>query len=108
MVRKIVRYRVKSDAVQMLQEAIREFVDAVAQHEPDTIYGALVADDRSTFIHCMAFPTQGAEERHRRADYTKRFVEELSPLCEEEPVFSTFHVVRSTKKGTGFLGMGMH
>ena len=105
MIRKIAQYRVKSGAVEDVREAIQKFVDAVAQHEPDTIYGALVADDGTTFIHCMAFPTQEAEEHHRTAAYTKRFVEELYPNCEEEPVFTTVEVAQSTKRGAGFLGM---
>ena len=67
------------------------------RHEPETIYGALVAEDGVTFIHCMAFPTPEAEGRHRQAEYTKRFVEEPSPLCDEEPVLSTVHVGRTTK-----------
>ncbi len=106
MIKKIVRYRVKPDKVADVNAAIIEFVDAVRSNEPDTIYGSLVASDGLTFLHAMAFPNDGAERLHREASYTQRFVEALYPNCEHEPEFVDVTVVRSTKKGGGFLGEG--
>ncbi len=106
MVRLLVEYRAKPEAVGEVKRAITEFVDAIRSNEPDTIYGSFVAADGRSFIHAMAFPTEQAEKGHRSAGHTQRFVERLYPLCEEEPQFIQLTLVRSTKKGGGFLGMG--
>ncbi len=105
MIKKMVRYRVKADEVVAVRKAIGEFVDAIAEHEPNAIYGSLLADDGVSFVHAMAFPDAEAEERHRKAEHTKRFVELLYPKCDQEPQFTTFRVIGSTKKGGGFLGI---
>ena len=54
------------------------------------------ADDGVTFFHVMAFPDEDAEEAHRTAAHTMRFVEELYPRCEEEPIFHTLTLVHTT------------
>ena len=105
MIKKMVRYRVKTEEVEAVRAAIGEFVDAIAEHEPNTIYGSLLADDGVSFVHAMAFPDAEAEERHRQAEHTKRFVEALYPKCDREPQFTTFQVIGSTKRGGGFLGL---
>ena len=105
MIKKMVRYRVKADEVGAVRAAIEEFVDAIAEHEPNTIYGSLLADDGVSFVHAMAFPDAKAEERHRTAEHTERFVELLYPKCDQEPQFNTFQVIGTTKRGGGFLGL---
>ena len=105
MIKKMVRYRVKADEVEAVRKAIGEFVDAMAEHEPNTIYGSLQADDGVSFVHAMAFPDAEAEEFHGTAEHTKRFVEVLYPKCDQEPQFTTFKVIGSTKRGGGFLGL---
>ena len=77
----------------------------VHAHEPDTIYGSLVADDGLSFFHAMAFPDEAAERRHAQADYTKRFVDVLYPNCVSPPEFTAVRVIHSTKRGAGFLGV---
>ena len=101
MIKIMVRYRVKSDEVETVREAIGEFVDAIAEHEPNTIYGSLLADDGVSFVHAMAFPDAEAEESHRTADHTKRFVEVLYPRCDQEPQVTTLPVGGSTRRGGG-------
>jgi hypothetical protein len=54
----------------------------------------------------MAFPDEMSEKRHRSATHTREFVDFLYPNCEEEPHFIQLELVRSTKRGGGFLGMG--
>jgi quinol monooxygenase YgiN len=105
-IRLLVRYRVHPEAAGKVREAIATFVDAVRANEPDTIYGALAAEDGVSFVHAMAFPDEGAEERHRAAPYTRAFVDALYPACEARPEFTRLEVVRSTRKGGGFLGGG--
>ena len=106
MIKKIVQYRVKPEKIDNVKAAISEFVDAVKSNEPDTIYGSLVAGDGVTFMHAMAFPDAAAEKLHREAPYTKQFVEVLYSSCEQDPEFVDVMVLRSTKKGGGFLGEG--
>lgn len=106
MIRKLVQYRIKPNAAPAVRDAIVGFVDAIAANEADTIYGAFVADDGVSFTHAMAFPSEEAEARHRTAAHTKAFVEALDSQCEAEPVVTSIALVRSTKKGAGFLGMG--
>ncbi len=105
MIKKMVRYRVTANEVEAVRDAIAEFVDAIAEHKPNTIYGSLMADDGVSFVHAMAFPDAEAEEAHRTAAYTKRFVEVLYPKCDQEPQFTTVQVVGTTKRGGGFLGL---
>jgi hypothetical protein len=102
----LVQYRVKRDAVGEMHQAVTKFVDAVRANEPDTIYGSFMAADGQTFFHAMAFPDEMSEKRHRSATHTREFVDFLYPNCEEEPHFIQLELVRSTKRGGGFLGMG--
>ena len=106
MIRKIVQYRVKPDAVKLVRTAITTFVEAIVANEPDTIHGSLVAEDGVTFFHAMGFPDDVAEKQHRNAEHTKRFVDVLQTNCEEAPKFTGVSVFQSTKKGSGFLGTG--
>ena len=106
MVRVHVSYRVKPSAVETVRQAIVEFVDSVRANEPATIYGAFATEDGRSFVHAMAFPDEETEQRHRTAEHTKKFVSVLYPNCEEEPEITKLDLVRSTKKGGGFLGMG--
>lgn len=106
MIRRLVHYRVKADAVERVRQAVTQFVDDIRADEANTIYGAFVAADGRSFFHAMAFPDEEAAKRHRSAAHTKRFVEVLYSDCEEEPHFIQLELIRSTKKGGGFLGMG--
>jgi quinol monooxygenase YgiN len=91
------RYRVRSDGVDDVKVAIDEFVEAVAEHEPGTLYEAFVTDDGQSFVHFMSFADPPAELAHQMAEYTERFTQLLYPLCEEKPVFATLTLVESTE-----------
>lgn len=106
MIRMLVQYRVKPGAVDEVKQAVTDFVDGIRKHEPDTIYGSFIGEDERSFVHAMAFSDSAAEKRHRAAAYTEAFVARLYPNCELEPTFMRLQLVRSTKKGGGFLGMG--
>lgn len=87
MIHKMVRFTVEPGQVASVEGAIREFVAAVAENEPETTYRTYRRGDSRAFVHVMAFPDEQAEERHRNAPYTERFVEELYPRCRKEPEF---------------------
>ena len=105
MIRLLVQYRIKPGVVEQARQAVTRFVDAIQANEPHTIYGSFVSTDGRSFVHAMAFPDEQTEIRHRSAAHTKAFVEFLSSNCDEEPRFTQLELVRSTKKGGGFLGM---
>jgi hypothetical protein len=96
MIRKIARYVVKENEIDIVKLAIGEFVAAIKGYEPDTVYHAYQADDDITFVHVMTFSDEDAEERHRTAPYTNSFVDVLYPRCEETPVFSDLTLVSTT------------
>ncbi len=88
MISKIVRYKVKSEEVETVLAAIKEFLLAIANSEPETKYDALQLIDEVSFIHSMRFPNPLAEQQHQKAQYTLKFVDTLYPRCEEEPEFT--------------------
>ena len=89
MVTRIAQYRIAPTARLEVEAAIRAFVAAVGQREPDTDYRAYALPDGVSFIHFMSFPTAAAEAAHRAAPYTLAFVEALYPRCEEPPRFTS-------------------
>ena len=106
MIRRLVHYRIKANAIERVQQAVIQFVDDIRANEPNTVYGAFIAADGRSFFHMMAFPDDETAKRHRSAAHTKRFIEFLYSDCEEEPHVIQLGLIRSTKEGGGFLGMG--
>ena len=96
MLRKIVRYRVHRDKLEKVKEDVSEFVKAVSENEPQTVYEAYQADDTVSFFHMMSFPDADAERSHRIASYTMRFVAALYPNCDEPPAFADLRLIRSS------------
>lgn len=97
MFRKIVRYKVKAEEVETVLAAIKDFLLAIANSEPETRYEALQLVDEVSFIHTMHFSSQLADEQHQKAQYTLKFVDTLYPRCEESPVFTEVKEYLSTK-----------
>ena len=87
MVSKLVRYNVRSDEVEAVIAAIKEFLLAIANSEPETRYNVLQLVDEVSFIHTMRFPSPLADEQHQKAQYTLKFVNALYPRCQEAPEF---------------------
>lgn len=97
MIRKIMRYRVKKDGLQDVVKAVEKFVAAVAKEEPETDYVAYqTEEDEMAFLHFMVFPDLEAEEKHRQADHTEKFVKALYPNCEELPHYTELKLVKSS------------
>ncbi|MBI4410715.1 MAG: hypothetical protein HY561_13475, partial [Gemmatimonadetes bacterium] len=80
---KVARYRVKATELGTVESAILEFVAAVRRAEAHTVYEAYRQPDGVTFLHFMSFANAGAEQMHRQAPYTLRFVDVLYPRCED-------------------------
>jgi quinol monooxygenase YgiN len=94
MIRKMATYRVKKESLVAVIRAVREFVQAVQEQEPETVYTAYRAGGGTDFVHFMAFVDEEAEQLHRAAPYTKKFTDLLYPACETEPVFTELFVVQ--------------
>jgi quinol monooxygenase YgiN len=85
----------------VVERAIKEFVRAVARNEPATRYVAYKHATRSSYVHDMTFTDASAEDRHRNAPYTKKFIDVLYPLCDAGPTFSGLTEIASTVANDG-------
>jgi quinol monooxygenase YgiN len=97
MICKLARYQIRPGTEPEVLEAVREFVSAVRDAEPCTTYRAYQLDDRLSFVHYMVFPDAQAEEQHRQAAYTQRFVDRLYSCCEADPVFNRIETVAAAE-----------
>ena len=93
MIRVMAEYRIKEGTLEAVFAAIREFVAAVDEAEPETEYSAYQVDGSDRFVHLMAFVDKSTQERHQKAEYTSRFVEVLYPNCVEPPAFYSLEVI---------------
>ena len=94
MIRLIARYRIKEGTLDKGLTAIRKFVSAVAQAEPETEYRSYRLADSREFLHVMAFRDRAAQTQHQKAGYTLEFVEALYPNCEEDPTFTPIELIQ--------------
>lgn len=92
------RYEVKRGKEGDARAAVLAFVEEVRQKEPGTaVYEAFQEGDTRWFVHLMAFRDEAAEEAHRNSDHCRRFVSELSPLCEREPSFTELAPIHTNR-----------
>lgn len=87
MITKYVTYKVKLEEIDTVLAAVKTFVAAIAENEPETNYIAYQAANRVNFMHTMQFMSGEAEEKHRSAHYTLTFVDVVYPRCEITPEF---------------------
>jgi quinol monooxygenase YgiN len=98
MVAKTARFTVRPEARARCEAAIRDFVSALEDEPGTRVYVALrEAGDPTRFLHVMVFDDEEADERHRHAEHTRRFVEELYPHTLEGVAFNDFTLVNATK-----------
>jgi autoinducer 2-degrading protein len=84
---RIARFKVRASEVGAAEKAIIEFVSKVAD-EPGTLrYESYREADGVTYVHFMTFADEAAEKAHRETDHVKKFVADLYPRCEVQPVF---------------------
>lgn len=101
MVARTARFTVHPEARERCEAAIRELVAAVEKEPGTRLYVALRASgDPSRFLHLMLFDDERAEEGHRHAEHTRRFVEALYPHTLEGVAFTDFAMVETTKGAT--------
>ena len=93
MIRLMAEYRIKEGTLEVVQSAIKEFVAAIHEAEPEIDYISYRSGDSGRFIHIMAFPDEQAQQRHQEASYTEKFVEILYPNCYQLPEFSLLDIV---------------
>jgi quinol monooxygenase YgiN len=93
---KITTYTVREDKVAQIEQAIEDFVKAIAENEPQTYYAAYRTNDENAYFHIMRFPDPETEARHQKAPYTLEFVEVLYPNCTVEPKFTDLELIEST------------
>lgn len=92
MIAKTAEYVVKKGKLDKVKEAIATFVRTVHVSEPGTKIYVSVQDkeNESRFLHFMIFESEGAEQKHKNAGYTKEFSEILFPNCKSEPVYHEY------------------
>ncbi len=95
MIIKIAEYQIKPDELEIVLEAIKEFVANIQSHELNTFYEAFRRGESYEFVHLMKFETPEAEEHHQSAEYTQKFVDILYPRCEKQPVFTDLTTISS-------------
>lgn len=95
----MVTYKVKEDKVEEAKDAIGIFVDAVRDNESQTSHYIVyqMGDDDRSFTHCMTFENEEGKDLHKKAEYTKDFMDILYPICEQEPEFREIKMVKCNK-----------
>ena len=92
------RFKVRADALQQCDEAIREFVGYVELNEPRTrLYTSVQeAGDPTRFLHFFVFDDEAAQEAHANSMAVKRFTDILYPACEAPVEFTEYSLVATT------------
>ncbi len=93
MIRLMAEYRIKEGTLDIVENAVKEFVAAVHKAEPETQYTPFRVAESDRFIHLMVFIDEATQERHQKAEYTSQFVEVLYPNCSILPTFSPLNVI---------------
>jgi quinol monooxygenase YgiN len=89
-------YQVKIDKVEDVRLAATEFVAAVKENEPGTLfYESYQGKEDLSFFHLMTFENKVAEELHRKTPHMKTFEQSLYPHCEAEPGVVELELVAS-------------
>jgi len=89
LITKIAEYKVKKAEVEKVIELVAGFVKVVNTEVGTHQYLAYQKPDGVSFIHFMVFENEAAEKQHDDAGYTKEFINELYPLCLNEPKYTS-------------------
>ena len=94
-------YQVNAPAVDQVKAAIVEFVDYVANNEPNTtVYAAWQQkDDPTSFVHLFEFADEAAHEVHGSSAAVRKFESVYGPELAAGPVVFTDYVVVATNVG---------
>jgi len=89
-------YQVKPGKADDVRLAVTEFIDAVKENEPGTLfYESYQGKDDLSFFHLMTFENSVAEELHRQTPHMADLVKKLYPKCEDEPGMVELDLVAS-------------
>jgi quinol monooxygenase YgiN len=89
------RYRVKPEAREKCEAAVREFIEYIGKHEPGTlVYTSLQeAEDATSFLHYYIFADEAARDRHGNGAGAKGFTDILYPVLVGDVEFTEYLVV---------------
>lgn len=89
---------VRDDAQEICQKAIREFVDYVREHEPDTIlYTSLQEKETPNhFLHYFIFRDEAARDLHSNSNAVNRFTSILHPNLVAPVEFTEYQIFVTT------------
>jgi len=90
---------VRDDALELSQNAIREFVNHVRENEPDTLlYISLQEKEYPThFLHYFIFRDEKAGELHANSDAVNHFTSILYPNLIAPVDFTEYDLFANTK-----------
>jgi quinol monooxygenase YgiN len=89
-------YQVKEDKIDGVRLAVSEFIEAVKEKEPGTLfYESYQGKGDLSFFHLMTFENKVAEELHRKTPHMTAFELKLYPNCEDEPGMVELELVGS-------------
>ena len=99
MIHQTAYFVVREDALEVCRNAIREFVDYVRAHEPDTLlYSSLQEkENRNHFLHYFIFKDEAARDKHSSSEAVKRFTDVLYPNLVAPVEFTECDLFASTK-----------
>ncbi len=95
MIKKLVKYKVKKGSEEIVVQSIQRLLNAILINEPGTKYEAFKSGDEREFIHIINFSDHQAELRHKEAEYTREFVEEIYLYCEITPQFVDLYSIKT-------------
>ncbi len=92
------RFKVKPEAREKCEQAIREFIAYVKANEPGTLrYTSLQEQsDPTSFMHFFIFEDEAAREKHANSEGVNRFTAVLYPECLAPVEFVEHTMVAST------------
>jgi quinol monooxygenase YgiN len=75
------RFKVRPEALEKCEQAIRGCVASVQEHEPGTLLSTSVREreDPTSFLHSLLFQDEAARDTHRHSKAVKRFTDVLYP-----------------------------
>ena len=99
MINKLVKFKAKKENAEKVKDLIKEFLDKILENEPDTLYyECLQEENLVSFIHIITFRDEEARKYHGSTPYLKKYIDDLYPLLEAEPIFSDYSILKSIKR----------
>jgi quinol monooxygenase YgiN len=93
------QWQCQAGAEAIVTNALRQFVAAVKQNEPNTqVYTALQqVENRSAFMTYFIFEDEAARDFHSSTEWVKRFTDVIYPQNLSPVVFTEYELVATTQ-----------